>query len=139
MQGSNDIAGYYTIMKGLWDELDILNVQNSYSCDCFCGGKTLSTKSIQDEKLIKFLMGLNDTYSPARSNICMITSLPSASLANSLILQDEKQRELSVNLHFQDILHHSCLLIIILRHRMISEERNLVWLFKLQETMTFSE
>lgn len=60
----------------------------------------MSVNSIQDERLIKFLMGLNDTYSPARSNILMITPLPSVSLAYSLIMQDEKQRKVAVNSHF---------------------------------------
>nr|XP_016490950.1 PREDICTED: uncharacterized protein LOC107810665 [Nicotiana tabacum] len=37
VQGSNDIAGYFTKVKRLWDELDTLNVNISCECDCTCG------------------------------------------------------------------------------------------------------
>ncbi|KAH0762701.1 hypothetical protein KY290_018774 [Solanum tuberosum] len=100
VQGTNDIAGYYTKLKGLWDELDILNTKTCYSCACTCGGKSVSAKSLQDERLIQFLMGLNDAYSPARSNILMINPLPTVSLAYSLIIQDEQQRESVIHSHF---------------------------------------
>ncbi|KAH0771720.1 hypothetical protein KY290_015701 [Solanum tuberosum] len=91
VQGSNDIARYYTRLKGLWDELDLLNTKNCCSCTCTYGGKNVSSKALQDERLILFLMGLNNAYSPVRSNILMINPLPSVSLAYSLIMQDEKQ------------------------------------------------
>jgi len=100
VQGSNDIAGYYTRLKGLWDELDLLNTKNCCSCTCTYGGKNVSSKALQDERLILFLMGLNDAYSPARCNILMINPLPSVSLAYSLIMQDEKQREVAIQSHF---------------------------------------
>ncbi|KAH0683425.1 hypothetical protein KY290_022022 [Solanum tuberosum] len=45
-------------------------------------------------------MGLNDTYSPARSNMLMINPLPSVSLAYSLLMQDELQKEASINSQF---------------------------------------
>ncbi|XP_060191013.1 uncharacterized protein LOC132620365 [Lycium barbarum] len=57
-------------------------------------------KSHQDERLIQFLMGLNDTYGPVRSNILMISPLPNVNLAYSLLIQDEKQREIYVNSQF---------------------------------------
>ncbi|KAF3660629.1 putative disease resistance protein-like [Capsicum annuum] len=43
VQGSSDIAGYYTKMKGLWDELDLLNTKNCCSCTCNSGGKVAVT------------------------------------------------------------------------------------------------
>ncbi|XP_075091857.1 uncharacterized protein LOC142172007 [Nicotiana tabacum] len=64
MQGSSDIAGYFTKLKLLWDELDALYTTVTCSCACTCGGKVKLVKSLQDERLIQFLMGLNDTYSP---------------------------------------------------------------------------
>ncbi|KAH0750728.1 hypothetical protein KY290_029960 [Solanum tuberosum] len=89
-QGFNDIAGYYTRLKGLWDELDLLNTKNCCSCTCTCVGENVSCKALKDERLIQFLMGLNDAYSPARCNILMINPLPS----------DEKQREVAIQSHF---------------------------------------
>lgn len=100
VQETNDIAGYYTKMKGLWDEHEILNVKNCFSCACTCGGKLVTSKSLQDETLTQFLMGLNDTYFPARSNILMVNPLSSVSLSYSLIVQDEKQRKMSIHSQF---------------------------------------
>lgn len=57
VQGSNGIAGYFTKLKGLLDELDALNTSMNCSCACQCGGKTKMTKSLQDEILIKFFDG----------------------------------------------------------------------------------
>lgn len=54
VQGKNDIAGYFTKIKGLWDELDVLNTNVNCSCACQCGGKTKMSKSLQDERLIQF-------------------------------------------------------------------------------------
>lgn len=39
VQGSNDVAGYYTKIMKLGDELDALNDFLNCSCACNCGGK----------------------------------------------------------------------------------------------------
>ncbi|XP_060210784.1 uncharacterized protein LOC132637759 [Lycium barbarum] len=60
-------------------------------------GKAKIAKSMMDQRLIKFLMGLNDVYSHARANILMINPLPNMDYAYSLLLQDESQREIFAN------------------------------------------
>lgn len=77
--------------------LDSLNANIKCSCVCIYKGKQKLKKSLQDERLIKFLMGLNDTYSQARGNILMINPLPNINLAYSLILQDEHHQENYMN------------------------------------------
>lgn len=94
VQGSSDIAGYYTKVKRIWDELDSLDTCVHCSCDCSCGGKSRSLKSHQDGRLIQFLMGLNEAYSGVKSNILMASPLPSINHAYSLLIQYEKQREI---------------------------------------------
>ncbi|KAH0680309.1 hypothetical protein KY289_021612 [Solanum tuberosum] len=100
-------------MKRLWDESDSLNSDNRCSCNCVCGGKQKLSKSLEYERLIKFLMGLNEAYAPTRSSILMIKPLPNLNHAHilmikplpnlnhahSLLLQDENQRESYVNAH----------------------------------------
>lgn len=93
VQGNDDIAGYFTKIKKIWDELDALNAAMLCSCNCNCGGKKKVIQSTEDERLTQFLMGLNDTFAPARSNILMINPLPSVNYAYSLLMQDENQRE----------------------------------------------
>ncbi|XP_019266013.1 PREDICTED: uncharacterized protein LOC109243523 [Nicotiana attenuata] len=99
VQGNSNIPGYYTKIKRIWDELDALNTYDHCTCTCSCGGKTKNLKSLQDDRLIQFLMGLNETYSAVRSNILMISPLPSVNLAYSLLIQDKKQREIHVAQH----------------------------------------
>ncbi|XP_047267657.1 uncharacterized protein LOC124898079 [Capsicum annuum] len=99
-QGTSDIAGYFTRFKILWDENDTLYNKVTCSCTCTCEGKEKMLKSQQDERLIQFLMGLNDAYAPMKSNILIMNPLPSVNLAYSLILQDEKQREAYKNPSF---------------------------------------
>ncbi|XP_019239751.1 PREDICTED: uncharacterized protein LOC109219732 [Nicotiana attenuata] len=100
VQGNSDIAGYFTKLKRLWDELDALNVIICCSCVCVCEGKAKLTKSLEDQRLIQFLMGLNDIYAQARGNILMMNPLPSMDVAYSLLLLDENQREVYANAHF---------------------------------------
>lgn len=97
VQGSSDIARYFTKFKRLCDELETLNADVNFGCTCSCGGKAKITKSLQDERLIHFLMGLNYTYAAVRGSIMMLTPLPSVSHAYSLLIQDEKQKEVYVN------------------------------------------
>ncbi|XP_075086125.1 uncharacterized protein LOC142168857 [Nicotiana tabacum] len=93
IQGSSDIAGYFTKIKRLWDELNTMNTHVKCLWDCSCGGKVKMAKSLQDERLIKFLMGLNDTYASVKSSILMLLPLPTLGHAYSLLMQNEKQRE----------------------------------------------
>lgn len=104
-QGNSDVAGYFTKVKRIWDELDSLDTCNHCSCECSCGGKDKTLKSHQVGRLIQFLMGLNDTYSGVRSNILMSTPLPSIDHAYSLLIQDEKQREVRVSQHSAESLN----------------------------------
>jgi hypothetical protein len=70
-------------LKGLWDELA------SYS------DTTHGTQADQ-QKLMQFLMGLNETYSAIRGQILLMNPLPSVRQAYSSVSQEEKQRLLSV-------------------------------------------
>ncbi|XP_019264489.1 PREDICTED: uncharacterized protein LOC109242112 [Nicotiana attenuata] len=99
VQGNSDVAGYYTKLKKIWDEQDTLNTRVVCSCDCSCGGKEKTLKSLQDGRLIQFLMGLNDTYGGVKSSILMMSPLPNVNQAYSLLIQDEKQREIHVGVH----------------------------------------
>lgn len=94
-----DIPTYYTKLKRLWDELDSLDTCQHCTCECSCGGKTKSFNSQQYGRLIQFLMGLNYAYSAARSSLVMLSPLPSINHAYSLLIRDEKQREVHITQH----------------------------------------
>uniref|UniRef100_A0A1S4A6F0 Uncharacterized protein n=1 Tax=Nicotiana tabacum TaxID=4097 RepID=A0A1S4A6F0_TOBAC len=97
VQGTTNIVGYFTKLKHLWDELDSLNCDVKCLCSCVCEGKEKLEKSLEDERLIQFLMGLKDCYGQARGNTLIMNPLPNINHAYSLVLQDENQREIYAN------------------------------------------
>ncbi|XP_070047874.1 uncharacterized protein [Nicotiana tomentosiformis] len=99
VQGSSDIAGYYTKFKKIWDDLDSFDACTHCSYECSCRGKSRSLRSQHDGRLIQFLMGLNDAYSEVKSNILMTTPLLSFNHAYSLLIQEEKQKEIQIAHH----------------------------------------
>lgn len=74
-QGTLDITDYYTKMKILWEELNILNVAAKCTCQCIRGAKYNMHKVEQDRRLIQFLMGLNEVYTVVRGSILMMNQL----------------------------------------------------------------
>ncbi|XP_070021411.1 uncharacterized protein [Nicotiana sylvestris] len=92
-QGSLDVTGYYTKMKKLWEELHTLNANTQCNCQCICGAKANMYKEEQDRRLIQFLMGLNEVYTVIRGSILMMNPLPTIAQVFSILIQEEKQRE----------------------------------------------
>lgn len=92
-QGNETISKYYTKLKKLWDELNcILPVPD---CSCGLGKKMNDMNSLN--RLIQFLMGLNDSYDQLRSQILVLEPLPIVNKAYSMALKVEKQREVHIN------------------------------------------
>ncbi|XP_019227701.1 PREDICTED: uncharacterized protein LOC109208987 [Nicotiana attenuata] len=96
-QGALDITGDYTKLKKLWEELNTLNKRTQCSCLCNCGAKQSMYKAKQDRRLIQFLIGLNEVYTIVRGSILMMNPLPTLAQDFSLLIQDEKQREIKPN------------------------------------------
>lgn len=49
----------------------------------------------QEQRLMQFLMKVNEKYSGTRSNILMMNPLPNLSQAYRLLLQEQKHKEIS--------------------------------------------
>ncbi|XP_049391605.1 uncharacterized protein LOC125856060 [Solanum stenotomum] len=81
-------------MKRLWEELSTLHVKTQCSCNCIYGATKSMFKVKQDRRLMQFLMGLNEVYTVVRGNILMMNPLPSLAQTFSLLVHDEKQREI---------------------------------------------
>ncbi|KAK9666822.1 hypothetical protein RND81_14G213600 [Saponaria officinalis] len=71
------------------------------SCTCTCGSKTKQLKFLENQKIVQFLMGLNDTYTVIRGTILMQNPLPKLSLVYNNLLQEERQREIHNSTQFQ--------------------------------------
>lgn len=95
IQGSNNIATYFNNMKAIWDEIDLLDSRVVCSCvDCKCGAVEKNSALEERQKLVQFLMGLNETYTACRGNIMMMNPSPDIDRAYFLLLQEERQRSI---------------------------------------------
>ena len=100
-QGANTISVYYGGFKKLWDEYVSLRPVSK----CVCGGNAEIVASQHSDGVIKFLVGLNDSYASIRSQILMQVPIPSLVKIYSILLQEEGQRGLTSydhGVHSQD-------------------------------------
>ena len=98
-QGNDSIAIYYTKLKRLWDELDDLS--EVPVCDCTHKADCIAIKKTREldqrQRLMQFLMKLNDGYESIRGQILLMDPLPSVSKAYSMIARVETQRNVTGN------------------------------------------
>ena len=63
------------------------------TCVCTCGSQRNQLCAQQKDQVFRFLIGLNDSYSTVTSQILITEPLPALNKAYSLILQEEKCRQ----------------------------------------------
>ncbi|XP_075080827.1 uncharacterized protein LOC107797435 [Nicotiana tabacum] len=90
--GKNLVTSYYTKMKDLWDELDVLAPISS----CDCEESRPSVEHLKSQRVLQFLMGLNESYGNVRSNILARRPVDSVNEAYAIVTQEESQRTLGV-------------------------------------------
>jgi len=89
-QENNSVSSYFNSLKGLWDEL---NNYRSFP-PCSCGAMKVPVEYRDHEYVFQFLMGLNETFSHIRGQILLIDPLPPINKVFSMILQEERQRQI---------------------------------------------
>ncbi|XP_037497816.1 uncharacterized protein LOC119371545 [Jatropha curcas] len=92
-QGNLSVVDYYTKMKKLWDELNCLKQLPV----CTCGASSAMSNMESNDRLIQFLMGLNDTYETTRNQVLMMEPPPSISKAYSMIFNVAKQKKIQLS------------------------------------------
>ena len=92
-QGELSITDFLTQLKVFWDQLQNLSPFPSCTCGkCICNiNKRLTDLQIR-ESVMKFLMGLNDSFSQVQSQVLLMDRIPSLSKVYSLLIQEETQR-----------------------------------------------
>ena len=86
-QGNLTVTGYFTQLKVLWSELE--NFRPYTPCVC---GAQCSCKAYRDQdRIMRFLKGLNDQYSGVRSQILLMDPFPQLNHVFSLAVQQERQ------------------------------------------------
>lgn len=86
-QGGDYVAVYFTKLIELWAKYDILVFPN-----CGCPKSKDHQVHIQQQRMIQFLNGLNDTNDQARRQILMKITKPTLIHAYAMITQDESQQ-----------------------------------------------
>lgn len=79
------ISEYFTKVKSLWDEIDDLRPLPI----CTCNPSVSFTKIQQDQRILTFLMKLDQDYSQIRSSLLMNKELPDITEAYRMLLQEE--------------------------------------------------
>lgn len=100
-QDSNTIVEYYSKLKRVWDEIQLLDGFPDCDCGalakCTCGLLEKVLAADQKQKLIRFLVGLNSGYDTTKTNILSMDPLPTVNRAYYILLQVERQNKLSEN------------------------------------------
>ena len=92
-QDEMSITDFFTQLKVFWDQLQNLSPFPSCTCGkCICNiNKRLIDLQVR-ESVMKFLMGLNDSFSQVQSQVLLMDPIPSLSKVYSLLIQEETQR-----------------------------------------------
>ncbi|XP_049397372.1 uncharacterized protein LOC125861549 [Solanum stenotomum] len=86
-QSTAFVYEYYTRLKTLWDEFEILVPSPCCNCEI-----SKFVTHMNRQKVYQFLMGLNESYRQARSQILMLDPLPTINHVYSMIVRDECQK-----------------------------------------------
>ncbi|CAM8953513.1 unnamed protein product [Rhodiola kirilowii] len=92
VQGELSVAMYKRKLESLWQELDGLKVSK-----CTNVGKCACCKQADEDckgdRVIKFLMGLNDEYASVRTHVFSLSEVPKFSTIYGLALSEEASRK----------------------------------------------
>ncbi|XP_070014249.1 uncharacterized protein LOC142175185 [Nicotiana tabacum] len=91
-QGFDSVTTYYTKMSDLWSELDVLVPLPLYDCE----ESRPSLEHLRNQRLLQFLMGLNESYNNVRINILLKKPVVIVNVAYDIVTQEESQRKLGV-------------------------------------------
>lgn len=94
MQGTNSVSVYFSKLKELWHEYDVLVP----SPNCGCEKSKDHIEHLSQQRLLHCLSGLNESYDQARRQILMKSTTPALGQAYAMIIQDETQQVVTSNL-----------------------------------------
>ncbi|KAH0708888.1 hypothetical protein KY284_010315 [Solanum tuberosum] len=92
-QGTDSVTSYYSKLRDLWAELEVMIPSPSCSCD----DSAAYVNHLRSQRLLQFLMGLNESFSNIRSNILARKPMVTVNEAYAVAAQEESQRTLGVS------------------------------------------
>ncbi|XP_070057375.1 uncharacterized protein [Nicotiana tomentosiformis] len=87
-QGNDNVSVYFSKLKDLWDEFDSM-----VPPPCKFPRSRNFMKHMRRQKLLQFLMGLNESYEQARSQILITNATPTVNKAYSMIIERKRVKE----------------------------------------------
>ncbi|XP_015165096.1 uncharacterized protein [Solanum tuberosum] len=87
-QGTDSVSVYFTKLKTLWDEFETLVPPPGCNCEKSRG----FVDHLNRQKLYQFLMGLNESFGQARSQILLMNPIPTVNHAYAMVVNDECQK-----------------------------------------------
>ncbi|KAI3825951.1 hypothetical protein L1987_07722 [Smallanthus sonchifolius] len=88
-QNGSLVSDYYHKLNSLWRQYD--TITKLPTCTCSASAKLIEFNN--HHKLMQFLMGLDDTYQPLRTNLLSKDPLPTVKNAFAVISAEESHRE----------------------------------------------
>ncbi|XP_070015307.1 uncharacterized protein [Nicotiana sylvestris] len=89
-QGISSVSAYFSKLIDFWEEYDALILCPG----CDCPESKSYFEHFEYQRLLQFLIGLNEIYSQPRSHILMMSPAPSVNKAYSMVVSEESQRAL---------------------------------------------
>ncbi|KAL0417020.1 UNVERIFIED_CONTAM: hypothetical protein Slati_3533900 [Sesamum latifolium] len=90
-QGNMTVEAYYTKLRRLWDELEVLRPTPQCTCSGFTCGLS---KAVSDlalfKQLMQFLMGLGEMFDHVRHQLLVMDPIPSINRAYSMVQSVER-------------------------------------------------
>ncbi|XP_030478059.1 uncharacterized protein LOC115695109 [Cannabis sativa] len=89
-QRDHSVTSYFTKLKSLWDELKEFQPNTT----CSCGGMKQFLDYYNQNKVLEFLTGLNESYASVRAQILINEPISNLSRVLAMIVQEERQHTL---------------------------------------------
>ncbi|GAU15685.1 hypothetical protein TSUD_109430 [Trifolium subterraneum] len=90
-QDSLSVTEFFTKLKGLWEELELYRPIPNCTCTfrCVCEAMLNAKRFKEEDLVLLFLTGLNETYVMVRSQILLMEPFPQLNSAFGMVIQHE--------------------------------------------------
>lgn len=97
-QGSKKVTEYFTELRGLWEELDQYRPMPHCTCPipCSCLAMRNAKGFRLEDRIIQFLIGLNEEYQSVTSQVLLMDPLPQINRVFSMIMQQERKAQYGI-------------------------------------------
>ncbi|CAM8951474.1 unnamed protein product [Rhodiola kirilowii] len=96
-QGDMDVASFFEKLNAYWKELDAMSKLVGCDEESECSNCRISVKEKEEDRVIEFLMGLNEDYAHTRTHILALRELPSLDVVYDMALNAESQQKVTKN------------------------------------------